>query len=117
MIFIASALWVGLLFYSNVKDRRSEIGLLRTMGLGSRHILILFLGKAFCMGILAALTGTVLGYAIALSWSDVHRIASLFDPALLPLALIAAPLLALLASWIPAFLATQQDPAVVLREE
>ena len=33
------------------------------------------------------------------------------------LVLAAAPILTVVASWIPALLATQQDPALVLQEE
>jgi len=43
--------------------------------------------------------------------------AGLFNPLVLILVLLAAPLLAGLASWAPAIIAASQDPAQVLREE
>ena len=39
------------------------------------------------------------------------------EPRLLLLVLVAAPVLAALASWLPAVYAAQQDPAVALKEE
>ncbi|MCX5771948.1 MAG: hypothetical protein NTZ09_16985 [Candidatus Hydrogenedentes bacterium] len=41
----------------------------------------------------------------------------LFDWRLLAFVLVLAPLLACVASWLPALVAAQQDPAVILREE
>jgi ABC-type lipoprotein release transport system permease subunit len=41
----------------------------------------------------------------------------LFNPGLFLLALITAPVLSVISGWIPAMIAAQQDPAVVLREK
>ena len=41
----------------------------------------------------------------------------LFDPNALILIILGAPLLAGVASWLPAMLAAQQDPAAILCEE
>ena len=46
-----------------------------------------------------------------------HSILALLSPKIVLAALISAPLLSVLASWIPAFLASQKDPADILREE
>ena len=43
--------------------------------------------------------------------------AELFAPGLLGIVLVAAPVLAMLASWAPATVAARQDPAVVLSKE
>jgi ABC-type lipoprotein release transport system permease subunit len=42
---------------------------------------------------------------------------SLFDVRLLGFVLAVAPLQACIASWLPAVIAAQQDPAAILREE
>jgi ABC-type lipoprotein release transport system permease subunit len=60
------------------------------------------------MGIGAATSG--------LGWTP-EAFHQLFSLQLLAIAAILAPLLCGLASWIPAMLAAQQDPAVVLRGE
>ena len=44
-----------------------------------------------------------------------QTIALLYAPGMLLLALVMAPLLSAVASWIPAMLAAGQDPAVVLQ--
>jgi len=41
----------------------------------------------------------------------------LFNPGLLLLALIIAPVLTVISGWLPTIMATRQDPADVLREE
>jgi ABC-type lipoprotein release transport system permease subunit len=69
--------------------------------------------------------GAALGYAagrlIGAAWRETPGAPpieiALVEPRLLVLMLAAAPVLAALASWLPAMIAAQQDPADVLREE
>jgi ABC-type antimicrobial peptide transport system permease subunit len=60
--------------------------------------------------------GRWLGIAIE---GDIEGIAAgtLFDLGSLLLVLIIAPVLTIISGWIPAIIAVQQDPAVVLREK
>ena len=111
-------LWVGLLAWMNLRERRVEIGILRALGLRQTHVAVVFLGKAALLG----LTGAVLGAAVAIpaaaALAHTHAAAALQLigwPALAQ-TLVLTPLLTMLASWIPAMLAAQQDPAHVLRE-
>ncbi len=121
VVVVGSAVWIGLLALANVRDRRSEIGILRALGLQARQILLIFLGKAVVIGLAGAGFGYITGRAIGALWRDAPDATPLHiafvDPRLLVLVLVAAPVLAALASWLPAMSATQQDPAVVLREE
>ena len=118
---IGSGVWISLLALGNVRDRRAEIGILRALGLRSWQILVIFLGKAIAMGLAGACLGYAAGREIGLLWREapgappIHL--AYFDLRLLLLVLAAAPLLAALASWLPAMSAAQQDPATVLREE
>ncbi|MCA9264198.1 MAG: FtsX-like permease family protein [Planctomycetales bacterium] len=122
----AAGLIVGLLALANVRERRAEIGVLRALGVRSRQLLTLFVGKAVLLGVVGAVFGFGLGYGLG-RWSavrglgpdDVARVTApeLFQPALLAMVMIFTPLLATLASWLPAVSAAAQDPAVVLREE
>jgi len=112
-----SMLWIALMFLMNVRERRSEIAILRAVGVNKHKILILFLLKALLMGISGSLIGILLAYAFCLV-----RYTRLIDPIHLNwqtilLVVILAPLISVLASWLPAFMASQQDPAVVLSEE
>ena len=115
--------WIGLLTFSDVRDRRGEIGMLRTIGFRMHTLLTLFFGKALFTG----LAGGLLGYAAAallcaarvsgmegLSQADIASVWSLSN---LLISLAGAVGLILIASWIPALIAAQTDPADVLREE
>ena len=120
-IALVAAVWVGLAALSNVRERRSEIGTLRAVGVQSGPIAALFLGKAFVIGIV----GAVLGFALG-SWLALH-----FGPQVFPLtakkiapmylllgwSVSGAVLLSVVASYLPTVQAIVQDPADVLREE
>jgi putative ABC transport system permease protein len=116
LVLLASALWVGLVFYTNVRERRGEIGILRALGARAPTILRMFLTKALLMGFTGGLAGYTLGTVIGLAGqADATR--AFLDPRLFLLASCTAVVLSLAASWVPAYYAAQQDPAEVLREE
>jgi ABC-type lipoprotein release transport system permease subunit len=108
----------GLLAYDNARKRRTELGVLRALGIASRRILWLFLAKAVVVGLLGAVLGLALGFGAVTVWvgSSIGAGALLY-PVLFVGVLVGAPVLSVLASWVPALVATQQDPAVILREE
>ena len=121
----ASVVWIGLMGMANVRDRRGEIALLRAVGLRARHILTLFLSKAVILGILGGVVGFLAGFyaggQLELELGEAAGAAlqaeALFEWNTLILAIVLAPCLAAAATWIPAMIAAQQDPADVLREE
>ncbi|NQT39424.1 MAG: hypothetical protein HQ581_18145 [Planctomycetes bacterium] len=120
LVVLVSAVWVGLLALINVRERRTEIGVLRAIGKGPLAIAALFLGKAVLLGIMGAGVGFVLGTGLAywlgmtlLAISPEYLRVSL---SLLAGSLIGAPVLAAVASYLPTVIALTQDPAVVLRE-
>jgi putative ABC transport system permease protein len=119
VVMIGCGVWIGFLALMNVRQRSNEIGILRAIGLKSTQILLIFLGKAILIGLAGALLGYAAGYFVGVSWSDFAtnsvKSARLFEPRLLLLAVIIAPLLSGLASWLPAMLAARQDPAIVLQ--
>ena len=119
-LLVVCAAWVGVLAVLNVRERRAEIGLLRALGHGSERIAALFLGKAVVIGVAGAALGWMLGSALALHFgADIFQVTSkamAARPALLWQALVAAPIFAALASFIPAMLAVTLDPAETLRE-
>ncbi len=123
LVMIASILWVGFLMLGNVRSRKDEIGILRAVGYRTPAIMSLFLARAAGMGFVGALLGLALGFFIGGTWgrwdgipSDVLSAFPLNTALLVPV-LVGAPLLACIATWIPALLAAQQDPADVLRHE
>lgn len=124
LVIVGSAVWIGFLAFGNVRQRSEEIGILRAIGLRSRQIVMLFLGKALLMGLLGAVVGCAGGLMIGLLWGGLPASSETSHPVfasgvLLTVAVtpILAPLLSGIASWIPAVLAAQQDPAVVLQGE
>jgi putative ABC transport system permease protein len=120
-VLVIAALWVGVLAWLNVRERWREIGILRALGHGSARIAALFLGKAVAVGLIGALIGYAAGTWLALACGpEIFRltgkgIAPL--PELLAWALLGAPILAAVASLVPAAVAVAQDPAVALRED
>ena len=121
LVVLICAAWVGLLAWSNVRQRRAEIGLLRALGKGTANIAALLLGKAVLLGIIGGTIGCLVGLLIAwgLARGPLDIAAGNFPiPTLaIVLTIVGAPLLSALASYPPAMIAIGQDPAVVLREE
>jgi len=118
-VAVAVAL-VGLLTYLNVRERRSEIGILRALGLRTSQILGVFLGKAALVGLAGGLLGVggalIAGPLCAGAGSipDAARAAGeVFAAGIV----LAAPLVTMLAAWLPSLAAALEDPATVLREE
>jgi ABC-type lipoprotein release transport system permease subunit len=120
-VLLVAAAWIGTLAIVNVRQRYGEIGLFRALGYGSGMIGALVLGRAVLIGLAAALVGYFLGTWLALTWAPeifpVTARAIRSQPLLLPWAMLAAPLLAAVASLIPAAIAITQDPADVLRNQ
>jgi ABC-type lipoprotein release transport system permease subunit len=121
LVVAASGLWIGLLAYTNVRQRSAEIGILRAMGFRSAQILFIFLGKALLMGFAGAAVGYAAGVVFGAASGDFSQTAAAvpaaFTTQLLLLSFLLALVLSGLASWIPAMLAARQDPALVLQEE
>jgi putative ABC transport system permease protein len=120
-VVLVCGVWIGVLAWSNVRERRIEIGLLRALGKGAAHIAGLFLGKAVLLGLIGGLAGCAIGCALA-SWVSLGALrvaAGNFAPAydVLAVAILGAPLVAALASYLPTLLAIRQDPSVVLSDE
>ncbi len=124
LVMVACAVWVGLLAFNNVRDRKTEIGIQRAIGFRARQIMFLFLTKFLVMGLLGGALGIFVGLGFG-RWlgltleEDIGGIAAgeLFNPGLLFLVLIIAPVLTVISGWIPTMIAIRQDPAEALREE
>ena len=119
VVTLGCIVWIGFLAFSNVRERRHEIGVLRAVGIGSARVFFVFLVKAALFGLCGAGLGYLAGMAVGSMWGGAPTAGgyqALFDPTLLVAVLALAPLLACMATWIPAMMAAQQDPAVVLRD-
>jgi len=134
-VLSAIALFVGMfLIYQSVTlsvvRRRREIGLLRTLGMGRRQVLLLFLAEGLAGGALGGLLGLGLGVALAKTALGMmtHNLSSLYAPVqagevwvqttLLLQAWGLAVAATLVAAWIPAREAARtRVRAVWYREE
>ena len=120
-VVMVGALWVALLAWLNVRERRQEIGILRALGFGSGHVAALFLGRAVLIGLVGALVGFGVGTWLAGQYgADIFRLTfAKVKPAfdLLPRAVLGAVVITALASLLPAMAAVMQDPARTLTEE
>jgi hypothetical protein len=120
LIILVCAIWVGMLAWANVRERRVEIGLLRALGKSTSSIAGLFIGKAMLLGIVGGATGCALGYVLArwMATSMLDVDVANFTPSLLAsgCALLGTPVVAAMASYLPTLSAVNQDPAVVLMD-
>ena len=119
IVVLSAMLWIGLLAFLNVRERRREIGMLRAMGFGSSGILLMFFGRAAVGGLAGALLGYLLGtlLSIAVGPRIFELTASQIRPsaALLLWSLLSAPIVAAVAVFIPSMLAVSQAPVAVLQ--
>jgi ABC-type lipoprotein release transport system permease subunit len=116
LMIVVACVMVGLLALINVRERRVEIGILRALGTRSRQIFALFVARSALVGLLGAALGYGIGVLAATAWAGSRTDHSLLVPEMLVGLLLVGPLLAVLAGWLPAMLAANEDPAVVLRE-
>ena len=113
----AAAAWIAVMAWQNVKQRQSEIGILRAIGLRRGQILSSFLARAVLLGLSGAVIGSAVGYGVA--WNFIDDIPDDMDGALFGfgtffVVVCGAMLLSIVASWVPALLAANQDPADIL---
>ncbi|MHC4594467.1 MAG: FtsX-like permease family protein [Planctomycetota bacterium] len=124
VVVAACAVWVSLLGFTNVRARRVEIGILRTLGVSARGVLLMLLSKHVLVGVLGGALGFGAGLLSAVYFSKTLEGTRLWITGknfsglgLLLASVGGATALAVIAGWIPTVVATRQDPAEVLREE
>ncbi len=111
---LVSMIWIGLLAFINVRERLPEIGILRAIGVRGRTILGAFLGRAVLAGVVGGVIGVFIAKVVKLPSVDSGPI---IESGEWIAAIVAAPLLAALAAWLPSLAAAQRDPAEVLRHD
>lgn len=120
LVTIVCAVWIGALAMMNTRERRQEIGIMRSLGYGSGTISAMFIGKALLIGVIGAVVGFGIGTWLSLSFGPgifeitAKNIKPLYH--LLGWSVVLAPIFAALSSFIPAVVAVTQDPADTLRE-
>ncbi len=120
VVLVGSGFWLFWLFLDNVRCRRSEIGILRAIGVRRSTITAMFMLKATMTGVLAALPGYLLGVLAGTLVGGAGLLSGDFFPWRGILwffaAMLVAPALCALAGWLPARWASEQDPVNLLAD-
>lgn len=120
LLVLAGAAWVGLMALANVRQRRTEIGLLRALGKGSAKVGSLILGKAALVGVCGAglglAAGVWIGRALLDGALDIAAEHQRVPSGVLIAVAAGAPLVCVLAAYLPMLVAILQDPAAALRD-
>jgi len=110
-VLAACGLLIAFLFWNNVRERRSEIGILRAIGVGTGKITSLFLVRALLIGLTGGIAGLLIGNLgfpgglLSGGWIPAFQVAG------------TSLLLALAGAWIPTYAGISTDPAIVLMED
>jgi putative ABC transport system permease protein len=101
-----------------VRERTSEVGLLRALGAGRRQVLALFLTEAVVLSLLGGFAGLAFGAGLAwLLGEAVRQLPVSFSLPFMSLAVGLSVVIGLLAGILPALNAARLDPVEALRAE
>ncbi|MCB1088645.1 MAG: hypothetical protein KDM63_16525 [Verrucomicrobiae bacterium] len=114
---VVSMIWIGLLAFINVRERLTEIGILRAVGVKSLTILGTFLTRAIAAGSLGGVLGVLAIFVVKVPGNGDVAATALLRPSEMMASVLAAAALAALAAWLPSLAAAQRDPAEVLRHD
>lgn len=122
LVILVAAGLVGFLAFTNARQRREEIGILRALGLRTPQIFAMFLGKAVLLGLLGGILGCTAGLLVGLNLGGSipsGGASTLLNSGAVLTTLATTPLLAVVmaaaASWAAALFAARQDAALVLQ--
>ena len=119
LVILTATAFVGIMSWLNVRERRTEIGVLRALGKSGLNVAALFLGKSVLMGILGGIIGCGAGYGLAVVVGRQMSIAGqLSEPNFLffSITIFGAPLVTSMAAYLPMLSALKQDPAIALMD-
>ena len=121
-VFLAILLLVGgasiaSVMYANVTERRKEIGTLMALGASRSFVTKMFLGKAALLGLAGGMGGFVVGTIVAAVLGP-HLLGIHVQPVpqLLAVGMVAATIVAVAASFLPARRAAGLDPCLVFND-
>lgn len=119
LIVAGCAFVVGLLGSLNMRERRTEVGIFRALGLDNRRLVSIFLGKPLVIASVAGLFGCALGLAAGRAWGNMligEGGRAPFDIGVIAAVLVATPVVALGATLVPVRRALRLDPALILKD-
>lgn len=120
----AGAIWAGILALLNARQRTTEIGILRAIGLKTSQMFLILLSRALLTGTAGAVLGFLAGQISASFWNEAVPASLSLDireasdsVRLLGLSFLIGPVLSLVVTWLPAVVTIRRDPALVLQAE
>jgi putative ABC transport system permease protein len=117
IIILVGGISIGNYMWSNVEERKREIGALLAIGASPKNIYYIFLGKALILGLIGGIAGYLLGtLAGMILGPQIAGVKVLPVPLLLVWAVVIAVGISVVASYLPARRAAQLDPALILQE-
>jgi lipoprotein-releasing system permease protein len=122
-VYISMTLGIASVLFVMVLQRSKEIGILKSMGLGTTHIALIFIFLGFLIGLAGSASGVATGVGVASYLASIpgktYHTGKLFPVAMTSDILIRVSLLAVLASTLaavpPAIRAARLDPIEVIR--
>jgi len=120
---IVSSIMIAIITYISVLERTKEIGILRALGARKKDVSRVFNSENLIIGFIAGIVGIGITYLLIIPvnmiiefYSDMPNVASLriIDATIL---VIISVMLAFMAGFIPARLASRKDPVIALRTE
>jgi len=117
IIILVGGISIGNYMWSNVEERKKEIGSMLAMGASPQNIYYIFIGKALILGVVGGVAGYLLGtLAGMILGPQIAGVKVLPVPLLFVWALIIAVGVSVIASYFPARKASKIDPALILQE-
>ncbi len=117
IIILVGGISIGNYMWSNVEERKKEIGSLLAIGASPKDIYYIFIGKALILGVIGGVTGYVLGTLGGMILGPrIAGVKVLPVPLLFVWAVLIAVGVSVIASYFPARRAAKIDPALILQE-
>jgi putative ABC transport system permease protein len=117
IIVIVGGLSIGNYMWSNVEERKKEIGSLLAMGASTSDIYRIFLGKGLVLGLVGGITGYLLGSVSGMILGpQIANVRVALVPSLFFWAVGIAVGISMVASYFPARKAARLDPALILKD-
>ncbi|TWT66383.1 ABC transporter permease [Allorhodopirellula solitaria] len=117
ILLLVGASSIASVMFANVTERRQEIGTLMALGASRSFVTRLFLGKAVVLGVVGGIAGYAGGTVLAIILGPRLLSVSVQPlPMLLVTSLVAATLVAVMASFLPARRAAGLDPCLVFND-
>lgn len=118
IIVVVGSFSIGNFIWANVNERKKEIGILRLIGYGKKHVYYIMMVKALLLGLTGGVAGFVLGTISAILISpQVIGMPAQVIPALLFIAMGLSVTIALIGAAVPTYFAGRIEPFVNLQDE